>query len=197
MAQLGSPEKQYVSASVDKRKAEFSTGRVLAARALDALDIPRRAIPKGDHNEPVWPDGVVGSITHNTKTCVVVLARDNVCGGIGVDVENLDADVGSVSRMIMRADELSGLVGQHDDQFHSLVRLTFSAKESVFKAIFPLVRRFVDFDEVRISYDQERQTFFARAPENTTLDGVLAPGSGGYRNFADFLATGFYLPGNS
>lgn len=184
-----------IESAVEKRKAEFSTGRFLAAQALDALDFPRTAITKGENNEPIWPDGIVGSITHSSKFCLVVLARGNTCSGLGIDIENRDAEVRTLSHLILRNDETENAPARNDEAFDDNVRRTFSAKESIFKAVYPQVNRFVDFTEVRLRFDTAQQTFSAQAPENNPLDRLLGSGQGGYIDFEDIITTGFYLPG--
>jgi len=194
MAELHASEKRCVDAAVDKRRAEFSTGRILAARALHLLDVPAQAILKGANNEPVWPAGTVGSITHSSQMCVVALAYDHVCDGIGLDVENCDAEVSNVAHLILRKDELTKEVRQGGAKYDDSVRLAFSAKESVFKAVFAQMKRFIEFEEVSLKFDAARQTFSAAAPDDNRLNSLLTPGKGGYISFDNLLVTGFYLP---
>jgi enterobactin synthetase component D len=162
--------------------------------ALDQLDFPVRPIPKGASNEPVWPDGIVGSITHNGDTCMVAVARDISCAGIGIDVENRDAEVRDLSRMILRDDELGDAPSEDAGAFSDRVRLAFSAKESVFKAVFPRVKRFIDFNEVSVSFESKGNRYSARAPDDAELNRVVSAGEGGYVYVNHLIATGFYLP---
>jgi hypothetical protein len=61
------PEKEAViSRAVDKRRREFQTVRHCARRALRELGVPPAAVLPGERREPVWPPGVVGSLTHCT-----------------------------------------------------------------------------------------------------------------------------------
>ncbi|MEV4420566.1 hypothetical protein AB0L40_11415 [Patulibacter sp. NPDC049589] len=52
--------------AVETRRREFVTGRACAHRALAALGVPVVPIMSGPNREPLWPEGVVGSITHGS-----------------------------------------------------------------------------------------------------------------------------------
>ena len=148
LSKLHPSEQKFVDSAVEKRRAEFSTGRVLAARALQLLEVPKQPILRGSKNEPLWPVGVVGSITHTSETCIVAVAHDSVSGGIGVDVEKRDAEVSNLAHLIIRPDELKKRFDQSGSDYEDAVRLTFSAKESVFKSVFAHLGRFIGFEEV-------------------------------------------------
>jgi len=196
MSKLYASERICVDSAVEKRRAEFSTGRILAARALNLLDIPGQPIQRGSKNEPLWPAGVVGSITHTSHTCVVAIAHDYVCSGIGIDVEKCDANVSNLAHLILRPDELDKLFDQSGEQYDDAVRLTFSAKESVFKSVFALLGRFIEFEEVCLEINRTRQTFTATSPEDNGLHKLVNSGRGGYVSFDNLIVTSFILPGS-
>ena len=50
--------------AVPRRRVEFATGRLCARRAMAALGHARVSIPRAQDRVPIWPDGIVGSITH-------------------------------------------------------------------------------------------------------------------------------------
>ena len=192
-AELHDSEIRSIRAAVESRKAEFSTGRMLVALALDQLGFPVCAVPRGEFNEPLWPEGIVGSVSHTSKTCVVAVARGTACAGIGIDIEDRQAKVSDLAQLILREDEFVGAPSADPESLNNTVRRAFSAKESVFKAIFAQVRRFVDFQEVSVSFDTSAQRFSARAPENGQLNRLLATGEGGWFYSDELLTTGFYL----
>jgi 4'-phosphopantetheinyl transferase EntD len=87
-------EEPFVARFAPRRLAEFVSGRACARRALVALGVPdalRRAIPVGAHGQPVWPAGVVGSITHCPGRCAAVAAPSDRYRSIGIDNEVPDA----------------------------------------------------------------------------------------------------------
>ena len=60
------------------RRQEFTAARTCARQALRELGLPETAILRGEHREPLWPPGIVGSITHCAlySAAVVAWARD-------------------------------------------------------------------------------------------------------------------------
>lgn len=183
---LPEPERVCVRHAVESRRAEFSTGRILAADALRQLGIDAFPVKRGPSNEPLWPPGIVGSISHGCGFCVVVLARRNVTEFIGLDVESRTADVSNIRELVMTAHELRQEVS--DDH----IRATFCAKEAVFKAIFPLVRRFVDFTEVALEFDPGASSFVARGCDDDRLDQILRQGRGRLLVLESVLVSSFF-----
>ncbi|WP_445444601.1 4'-phosphopantetheinyl transferase family protein [Clavibacter sp. km3a] len=78
-------ERDAVATALPARRAEFTTGRVLARRALDALGIRPASIPAARSGAPVWPPGVVGSITHCVGLRACAVGRRDEHAGIGID----------------------------------------------------------------------------------------------------------------
>jgi 4'-phosphopantetheinyl transferase EntD len=148
------PEEEAVVAdAVEKRRREFTAARVCAHRALERLGVPPAPVLPGVRGEPRWPLGVVGSITHCTGYRGVVLGRSGEVDSIGIDAEpNEPLKPGILVEVSLPAErrwiaELAGTVpGICWD------RLLFSAKESVYKAWFPLARRPLGFDEALIAF---------------------------------------------
>src|SRR5580700_2118478 len=61
---LTSSELQSISHCADKRIQDFTRGRACAHRVLSELGIEDFSLLAGEKREPVWPDGITGSITH-------------------------------------------------------------------------------------------------------------------------------------
>lgn len=191
-ASLTHCEQSLVAHAVERRRAEFSTGRVLAADGLRELGIPRHPIGRGSHNEPLWPPGIVGSISHSSGICIVVLASSNAMEFIGIDVESCTADVTKIGKLIMTPRELQRRSTADAVTLDERTRVTFCAKEAVFKAIFPLVARFVDFQEVALTVNADTQTFEARACKDDNLDELLRRGIGRFGIFGSALISSFF-----
>lgn len=147
-------EDALLGRAVEKRRREFTTARGCARRALAALGVPPAPILSGEHGTPRWPPGNVGSITHCPGYRGAAVARSSDVLTIGIDAEPddvlpdgvLDAVSGPGERARLR--ELSAAApGPCWD------RLLFSAKESVYKAWFPLTRRWLGFEDAEISFD--------------------------------------------
>lgn len=142
----------------EKRSREFHCGRILARNALLEIGCSPMPILSRKERDPVWPEGFIGSITHSGEIVVAVSASSNFCRGIGIDVEENDPLDRTLVDMICRREEqnVAGLATLGIDH----AKLRFVAKEAFYKAVFPLQRRFIDFQEVRIILDISSMSFF-------------------------------------
>src|SRR5690242_4153856 len=75
-AALFPAEAAQIQGAVEARRREFATGRHCARQALAALGVPATPLLSGGHREPLWPAGVVGSITHCTGYRAAAVAPD-------------------------------------------------------------------------------------------------------------------------
>jgi 4'-phosphopantetheinyl transferase EntD len=166
-ARLLPEEEPVVAKAVDKRKREFTTVRHCARQALARLGYPPVPILPGDKGAPQWPDGVVGSMTHCAGYRAAVLARATELHSVGIDAEPHvtlpDGILGAVGleeeqRQILRL--LTEHPGTHWD------KLLFAAKESTYKAWFPLTRKWLGFHEAHITF----------AVDGTFTSRLLVPG---------------------
>ena len=166
---LGAERDQLALMTVSRRR-EFIQGRSCARVALAGLGLPGHAIPSMPERAPVWPDGVVGSISHCDGIAAAAVAWRADFDGIGLDLEAREPLDEHLLPMICREEELAEVV--RSDIGLSPAKLIFSAKESVFKCVWPHIRRFIDFDEVEVRLDLERNTFEAR-PRTDSLHAEL------------------------
>src|SRR5262249_37853627 len=131
---------------VAKRRREFTLGRACARRALDSLGIHGVAVPRGADREPVWPPGITGSITHCAGDCAAVVARQEHVASIGIDAEVHAPLPDGVAEMVCTLAEQRWVRSLPDAGVH-WPTLIFSAKESIYKAWFPLARRWLGFKD--------------------------------------------------
>ena len=73
--------------AVTSRQREYIAGRVLARELLGRLGVDAQTIASGPKREPLWPTGIVGSISHNERFCAVVIAQHSVVTSVGIDIE--------------------------------------------------------------------------------------------------------------
>jgi enterobactin synthetase component D len=135
-----------------KRQREFLAGRDCAQQALSVAGCPAGpALPMGPDRLPVWPTDWLGSISHCATMACALVAPKTCYKALGVDVECIMSEDLSTAlgAMIATESELT--------HFSALgrplgVTLLFSAKEALFKALYPDVRRVLDFDAARLRY---------------------------------------------
>jgi 4'-phosphopantetheinyl transferase EntD len=156
-------EELIVGRAVEKRRREFTTARVCARAALEQLGFAAAAIINGERGEPLWPEGVVGSITHCEGYRACAVARSSEILTVGIDAEpnaalpdRLIGDIARPEELPLLDDLESHSPGVHWD------RLLFSAKESVYKAWFPLAKRWLGFEDAVIEIDALAGAFTAR-----------------------------------
>jgi 4'-phosphopantetheinyl transferase EntD len=155
-------EEASVARAVPKRRSEFIAGRTCARRAMAALGERAVAIPQGVDRAPVWPDGLVGSITHTDTWCAAAVARrsDGV-RALGLDVESDEPIRMELARIICRPEERAFIRAQPAAQRGRLTKLLFSAKESAYKCQYALSGRMLSYHAMRIDLDLPARRFTA------------------------------------
>jgi 4'-phosphopantetheinyl transferase EntD len=80
-------EAVHVGRAVPKRVQEFAAGRLCARRALAEFGIVDFPLKAADDRQPIWPDSVVGSITHTAGFAGAVVAERRSAAALGIDSE--------------------------------------------------------------------------------------------------------------
>jgi enterobactin synthetase component D len=183
------------------RQAEFIAGRYCALAAL------RRVFPayvgqleSGEDRCPRWPAEVAGAITH-TRTQIRGLASAAVAprtlfAGLGIDSERLVSHetAAEIGKLVWSMDQ-----GTPDCRTFSVpvaCTLQLSAKESVFKCLYPLVRRFFSFEDVDVELGSPGERQF-RAVLRRDLAGRFPIGTvvhGRYEIEEDRVHTAAWMP---
>lgn len=132
--------------AVASRREEFTAGRNLARTAMRALRRMPCGIAVGPCGEPVFPDGLSGSITHTGDYCAVALASVQHTGFVGIDAEAAVPLSPGVEAYVLTPGEQRARC--RGDPLHG-TRL-FAAKEAFYKAFFQVCRVFIDFQEASV-----------------------------------------------
>lgn len=149
---LGIPFPSSLHNAVAKRQAEYLAGRFTAWLALNAIGITVDEISIGINRSPVWPAGIVASITHGNSTTFCAVAFERDIKYLGVDLECvLTFDQAHEVKSTIICDIEVAILNATNLSFEKAVTLVFSAKESLFKALHPYVRRYFDFDAARVT----------------------------------------------
>jgi 4'-phosphopantetheinyl transferase EntD len=162
--------------AVPKRQLEFTAGRNAARDALSDLCQPAAPIGRGENGQPLWPIGVVGSVTHTGAIAVAVVGLVGHYRSLGIDVEKVDRSLSAMA--IRRVCTDSELQWVYDDSnpTERCLRL-FSAKEAVYKTLSPLGSPWLDYTDAELRWVESSSTFVARllrpagpqVPVGTTL----------------------------
>ncbi|GGS31880.1 4'-phosphopantetheinyl transferase [Streptomyces humidus] len=150
-APLYPQEEALLTRAVDKRRREFTVVRACARRAMEKLGVPPQPVLPGERGAPQWPDGLTGSMTHCEGYCAAALVRADDLASLGIDAEpHAPLPEGVLDAVALPAEAARHeRLAEERPEVH-WDRLLFSAKESVYKAWFPLTRKWLDFSEADI-----------------------------------------------
>jgi 4'-phosphopantetheinyl transferase EntD len=193
---LFASEEALMVRAVSKRRNEFTTVRFCARQALAQLGIAATPLLPGERGAPLWPDGIVGSMTHCAGYRAAAVAEAATIRSIGIDAEPHLALPEGVLEAVSLPDER-----EHLAQLRAASgticwdRLLFSAKESVYKTWFPLTRRWLGFEQARLRFEPSGTFTAELLIDGTTVDADVLTGFGGRWLVRDgLLLTGIVLP---
>ena len=174
MHKLLPEERTLVARAAPSRQHEFATGRVCAREVLARVGIADFPILRNDDRTPVWPDGIVGSISHTRDVCVVALAKRGDVLSIGIDVEGEESLEPDLWPIICTEAELQWLATRAPTERGRLAKALFSAKECTYKCLYPVMRIPLEFDDVEIDLDLESRRFHATLDASAKLHPLMA-----------------------
>ena len=173
------------------RQQAFAQGRDCARDSLRAIGLPPTAIPVGEQRAPLWPAGITGAIAHCQEIAVAAAARCEVVAGLGIDIEEAGPlESGVIDLICTPAERVHLERNAHSDH----ARLYFAIKESIYKCVWPFVRRFIDFQEVEVELDLEAGQFHARACAPRLGENLVNAIRGNFLTDGKFVVTSAYLP---
>lgn len=152
------------SLASSRRRASWSRGRAAARFALEKLGITDNAgVGRGEAGEPIWPERIHGSITHCSPWSIAIATEFSHSIFVGIDLENANrVQEFDIESLVCRPAEREWI---HEGN-NSLERLCmiFSAKEALYKSLFPSHRRYIDFSEVELLWCSKRDGFHVAVP---------------------------------
>lgn len=148
---LFADEERAIAAAVASRRAEYITVRACARSAFARFGVKRPSLAPGADRAPTWPEGFVGSLTHCAGFRGAALARATEFIALGIDAEPNEPLPEGVWDVVSVPSERGQICRSpvHRD------RLLFSAKESVFKAWWPLTGRWLEFGDVTVAFHDQ------------------------------------------
>jgi enterobactin synthetase component D len=142
-----------IAKSVPKRQAEYFFGRLAAKFSMSRLLVTPTEVKIGDLRQPVWPSGLIGSISHTNSIAASLVLRKEYYKFVGIDVEYIGAldESTALSARVINKREHAYLMTFNKLSMKSLLTIVFSAKESFFKGAFRSVGRYFDFSSVTVT----------------------------------------------
>lgn len=177
------------------RKNEFIAGRYCAIQAAKNIGLTIESLPIAKTREPIWPAGMMGSISHSKQMAISCISNNSDYLSLGIDAEEMMKPevAAEVALTIATQEEINFL-----ETLNSSLGLTilFSAKEALYKALYPLVRTFIDFKEVKlVSLDFTLGTFeLELVSSNPILTKYLGRYMGSFRMMNQTVVTFVSIP---
>ncbi len=201
-------EAASVSNAVPKRIQEFAAGRLCARRALAEFGITDFPVRVARDRQPLWPEFLLGSITHTAGLCAAAVAERARVIALGLDSEVVGAVKAHLWPSICAAAERAWVDALHPQEQAKAVAMIFSAKEAFYKCQYPLAGERLHFHDVCVRPLEWSavQGEFAVAPARPLafFDRFAAPLSarasapgpmrGSYRFHEGFVSAAAFLP---
>jgi 4'-phosphopantetheinyl transferase EntD len=142
---LLAPERAAFAGSVVKVRRASGAARIVARELMEQLGYPAQAVPRSGAGAPTWPAGLVGSLAHDAGVAVAALASSADFLSVGIDIEPAEPLEPELLDVVATAGERKDIGNR---QFGG--RLLFTAKEAVYKAVYPLDHTFLDHHDVEV-----------------------------------------------
>jgi 4'-phosphopantetheinyl transferase EntD len=175
-------EYKFIKAARIKRQRDFIAGRIATRNALRRLNIYNFPILVGKHRNPLFPKNIIGSISHTKDYCAVVISNNKNILSLGFDAETRDSKINdNMMDLICTKNEKIWL--KQSNNYKLYVKIIFSAKESIYKCYFPIIKEFLDFQDVEISINLVKNNFTFKilktnlsffSPHNTVNNFVIS-----------------------
>jgi 4'-phosphopantetheinyl transferase EntD len=144
-------EADAFASSVVKRRRASGAARIVARELLAKLGCAySTALPKSTSGAPIWPQGIVGSLAHDSRFAIAAVGRRQDVAALGIDIEPADSLPFELDLIATPRERLS--IGS----YRYFGRLLFSAKEAVYKAVHPLDNIFLEHHDVEIDFDARK-----------------------------------------
>lgn len=158
-------ELAQTDAFVAVRLAEYRAGRHCARRCMKSLGLSPGPVLRAPDRAPIWPAGMVGSISHTRRDeigwCGAAVARSGDVEAVGIDGEADDDLDEKLWRLVLVPAEVQWLQSRPEPERGLWAKLIFSAKEAAYKCQYTLTRTFLGFDAFVVKLEPTRGTFAA------------------------------------
>ncbi|WP_460231797.1 4'-phosphopantetheinyl transferase family protein [Aurantivibrio plasticivorans] len=193
--------------AVNKRKVEYLSGRYCVAESLSQLTSDfspyalANSIDNAEDRSPVWPVGYVGAITHSHSFAAAAVAQNKYTRSVGIDSEQLikEKTAEAIHSQIITNDETYSPDISQGLSEREYLTVLFSAKESIYKCLHPLVKQFFGFDAASVTLvpcnatDQQHIFHFTLLKQLNDEFCLSYKGEGHWRFHAGFAHTAVVL----
>lgn len=190
-------EAEYLGRAIEKRRREFVGGRLCARRAMAEFGLSDFPLRVAADRQPVWPEFLVGSITHTAGLCAAAVADRRYVAAIGLDSEVVGHVVPELWNTICHAAESAWLYSLPVAEQAAAASMIFSAKEAFYKCQYPLSCEWLDFHDLRVEATRWSLVQGAFAVQSTRSLKISEhadfPVEGQYRFHDEYVSAGVAL----
>ncbi len=119
-------------------------------KALEQLGIQDAIIPIGEDRAPIWPEGIVGSISHCDSLTGAIVAKKLDHISLGLDIEEIGRVAPDLWDLVFTKNEKTYLSGLSENEILVKSTTIFSIKEAFYKFQHPITKTFLDFLDVEV-----------------------------------------------
>ena len=144
-----------------QRKAEFLAGRYCIHRCFEIMMQPfNKPILYDSKRQPLWPSAFIGSITHSHNTAIAAVANTRDKSTLGIDYEQhiSQKEAIEIAPLICTCKEQRWL--RQTANASETTTLVFSAKESIYKGLYPQIQSFFGFHAVELIEKNDNTCLF-------------------------------------
>ncbi|MEX6507200.1 4'-phosphopantetheinyl transferase [Jiella sp. M17.18] len=141
-------ERRSLTALVPIRRRASGAARSVARRLLAQTGLPGSAILRSASGAPVWPEGRAGSMAHDDELAVAAVARTSDVMSLGIDIEAATPLPVDLWELVAPA---CGLWARPNPGLAA--KIQFCVKEAVYKSVFPLDGRILDFADIDVDLE--------------------------------------------
>ena len=182
-------ELRQIERAVSRRRHEYSAGRLLARSLLNGLGVAQAPLLNRPNRTPAWSAGVVGSISHCATLCAVAVALESEIAAIGIDVELAEPLGVDVEPLVLTAIDRDSIARLPASVRILGSRLVFSAKEAIYKVLYPIGGMFIDFSDVYVEFGTNSSFTAAAVTRSPRVITLLRSIHGRFRIDGPHLAT--------
>lgn len=143
---------KYLEQAASTRLSEFYSGRILIQAILAQYYDFYDGVTSLSQRLPQWTPPFRGSISHSKNQIVVAVSASTVYLGIDIEHWVSDALIAEGQHLILNHQDLKIWDKIKSDlSFQQFMTLVFSMKESLYKAVYPEVKHYIDFLDAAIT----------------------------------------------
>lgn len=145
-------ERSLITKASLKRINEFSTGRYGIRCLLKSYGINYFPITHDQKGMPIFPNGIIGSISHTDRKCCIAMSTNEEYRSIGVDIEEYSKLNLDLCKYFLHKKEIEFVYSQMDTYPQIMAAVLFSAKEAFYKMQYSISKTYLDFLDVETTY---------------------------------------------